>query len=222
MQDAFKCGLYFLLMCKLCIYVYIYIYYIVSFFHCQRRISEAHLMNKFKFQLFFLVMFSSFFLCTFLVLASLSLKRSLYWQWVYTLGPTRPNQTALSRQWLTVVIVSPILYNHTAAIIERHCGCAPSPHRGVYLVLVDGSYSRFSLPLAPTLSRVLLLPSVSPSAVSRNCLSNLASPVSLISCLVRRRDFCARRDTRPRPETRRTRSCGKIRCLAYNDEMFNR
>lgn len=36
-----------------------------------------------------------------------------------------PYQTAPSRQWLTVVIVSPISCNHTAAIIERHCGCAP-------------------------------------------------------------------------------------------------
>jgi len=101
------------------------------------------------------------------------------------------NQTALSRQWLIVVIVSPIPCNNTAAVIERHCGCTP-----LHIVKCVLFSSTVRIRVFPSrlrlLSHMLLSLFVSPSATSRNRLSNLASPVSLISCLVRRSNFCAR------------------------------
>lgn len=137
---------------------------------------------------------------------------------------TRP---ALSRQWLTVIIVSPIP-------CKPHCGCNWAPLRfvplstlcGVCLVLVDGSHSRFSLPLAPTLSRASFSLRLSPPQLAETayrtarltCLLNfLLSPPPQF---LRSRDEALVRD-RKREENEKSRLAKEIRCRACNNEMFN-
>jgi len=149
-----------------------------------------------------------------------------YWNfyWSCTLrsthGVRHARQYRVGNDSLSVVIVSPIPCNHTAAIIERHCGCAPL-YTKEHVLSSSTARIRVFLSHSRLLSHVLLSPSVSPSATRRNRLSNLASPVSLISCLVRCRNFCAHA-TKCSLATGSARNRDrKIRYRASNNEVFN-